>query len=106
VLRVRLILLTDILIVLITIVLYVLACDPLPPSPGKLKSWARAMIPTSPEPARPPSAAAEIDTESRAEPPKIWNEVAAKEVSKISSKREPLANLPLYPAAKVHHELS
>jgi hypothetical protein len=51
VLRVRLILLTDILIVLITTVLYVLACDPLPPCPGKLKSWARALAPARPEPA-------------------------------------------------------
>jgi hypothetical protein len=40
-LRVHIVLLTYLLIVLTTIVLYVLACDPLPPCPGKLKEWLR-----------------------------------------------------------------
>jgi hypothetical protein len=35
-------LLTEALIVLTTIVLYLLACDPLPPSAGKLWNWLRA----------------------------------------------------------------
>jgi len=42
-LRLRLALLTDALIVLITVVLYVLACDPLPPCAGKVKAWLHGM---------------------------------------------------------------
>jgi hypothetical protein len=33
------------LIVLTTIVLYVLACDPLPPCPGRVREWFRAFLP-------------------------------------------------------------
>jgi hypothetical protein len=35
-------LLTEALIVLTTVVLYVLACDPLPPCPGTVRAWFRA----------------------------------------------------------------
>jgi len=38
-LRIRIVLLTYSLIVLTTVVLYLLACDPLPPCPGKVKEW-------------------------------------------------------------------
>ena len=31
------------LILLTTVVLYILACDPLPPCPGKIKAWVRAL---------------------------------------------------------------
>jgi hypothetical protein len=41
----RVILLTEALIILTTAVLYLLACDPLPPSPGKVKEWLRGMVP-------------------------------------------------------------
>ncbi len=44
-LRVRIALLTYSLIVLTTIVLYLLACDPLPPCPGKVKEWLRGAVP-------------------------------------------------------------
>lgn len=44
-LRVPFILLTDVLIILTTVVLYVLACDPLPPCAGRVKEWLRAMSP-------------------------------------------------------------
>jgi hypothetical protein len=44
-LRVRFVLLTDALIVLTTIILYVLACDPLPPCASKIKVWLRAFAP-------------------------------------------------------------
>jgi hypothetical protein len=40
------VLLTEALIVLTTIVLYVLACDPLPPCTGKVREWVR--LPVSP----------------------------------------------------------
>jgi hypothetical protein len=40
-----LILLTYSLIVLTTVVLYLLACDPLPPSPGKVREWLRGAVP-------------------------------------------------------------
>ena len=42
------------LIVLTTLVLYLLACDPLPPCPGKLKVWLRGAVPAIPasEPSR------------------------------------------------------
>jgi hypothetical protein len=40
-LRVYTALLTYSLIVLTTVVLYMLACDPLPPCPGKLREWVR-----------------------------------------------------------------
>jgi hypothetical protein len=43
--RLPLILLTYSLIVLTTIVLYLLACDPLPPKPGKLREWLRGAVP-------------------------------------------------------------
>jgi hypothetical protein len=42
-LRLRLLLLTEALILLTTVVLYLLACDPLPPCAGKVKEWLRAM---------------------------------------------------------------
>ena len=38
-LHAQFVLLTNLLIVLTTVVLYVLACDPLPPSPGKVREW-------------------------------------------------------------------
>jgi hypothetical protein len=44
-LRVRFVLLTDALIVLTTIVLYVLACDPLPPCRSQVGVWLRALLP-------------------------------------------------------------
>lgn len=40
-LRVRFVWLTEALIIVTTMVLYVLACDPLPPCPGKVKAWLR-----------------------------------------------------------------
>jgi hypothetical protein len=45
VLRQRFILLTAALIILTTLVLYVLACDPLPPCVGKVREWLRGMVP-------------------------------------------------------------
>lgn len=42
-LRLRFVLLTEALLALTTLVLYVLACDPLPPCAGKAKEWFRAM---------------------------------------------------------------
>jgi hypothetical protein len=44
-LRLRFVLLTDTLIILTTIVLYVLACDPLPPCEGRVTAWLRALTP-------------------------------------------------------------
>ena len=41
ILRLRLVLLTEMLIILTTVILYVLACDPLPPCAGKEKDWFR-----------------------------------------------------------------
>jgi hypothetical protein len=43
-LPVRIILLTYLLIVLTTVVLYVLACDPLPPCTGKVREWFRGVV--------------------------------------------------------------
>lgn len=43
--RVHMALLSYSLIVLTTIVLYLLACDPLPPCPGKLPAWLRGATP-------------------------------------------------------------
>ncbi len=45
-LRMRAVLLSYCLIVLTTIVLYLLACDPLPPCAGKLKAWVRGLAPS------------------------------------------------------------
>lgn len=45
VLRAHFVLLTDALIILTTLVLYVLACDPLPPCAGRVTVWLRAMAP-------------------------------------------------------------
>jgi hypothetical protein len=42
-LRVRFVLLTEALIILTTVVLYVLACDPLPPCAGTVKDWVRGL---------------------------------------------------------------
>jgi hypothetical protein len=44
-LHLHFILLTEALIVLTTLVLYVLACDPLPPCAGTVKDWLRGMVP-------------------------------------------------------------
>jgi hypothetical protein len=44
-LHLRFIPLTEALIVLTTVVLYVLACDPLPPCAGKVREWLRGMSP-------------------------------------------------------------
>ena len=44
-LHVRFILLTEALIILTTVVLYVLACDPLPPCTGKVREWLARMAP-------------------------------------------------------------
>ena len=60
VLRQRFILLTAALIILTTVVLYVLACDPLPPCAGKVREWIRGMVP-----ARIASAANRLDALSR-----------------------------------------
>ena len=42
-LRIHLFLLTYVLILLTTIVLYLLACDPLPPCAGRLREWMRGL---------------------------------------------------------------
>jgi hypothetical protein len=44
--RVPLALLSYPLVVLTTVLLYVLACDPLPPCAGKLKVWVRGLVPS------------------------------------------------------------
>jgi hypothetical protein len=46
-LHVRFVLLTEALIVLTTVVLYVLACDPLPPCVGTVTEWLRGLVPAS-----------------------------------------------------------
>jgi hypothetical protein len=45
-LRVHVVLLTYSLIVLTNVVLYLLACDPLPPCEGKLKEWVQGSVPS------------------------------------------------------------
>ena len=42
-LHLRFVLLTEALIILTTVVLYVLACDPLPPCAGKVNEWVRGI---------------------------------------------------------------
>src|SRR6516165_1206102 len=49
-LHVRFALLTEALIVLTTVVLYVLACDPLPPCMGHVREWLRGMAPAADAP--------------------------------------------------------
>jgi hypothetical protein len=44
-LRFRGVLLSYSLIVLTTVVLYVLACDPMPPCPGRVREWLRMLMP-------------------------------------------------------------
>jgi hypothetical protein len=44
-LHLRFVVLTEALIVLTTVVLYVLACDPLPPCTSKAREWLRGMAP-------------------------------------------------------------
>ncbi len=44
-LHLRFALLTEALIVLTTVVLYVLACDPLPPCTGNVREWLRGIVP-------------------------------------------------------------
>ena len=50
-LHLRFVLLTEALIILTTVVLYVLACDPLPPCAGKVKEWLRGTAQAQPAPA-------------------------------------------------------
>jgi hypothetical protein len=54
-LEIRFLLLTEGLIILTTLILYVLACDPLPPCPGKVHEWLRGLSParTAKEPTLP-----------------------------------------------------
>jgi hypothetical protein len=49
-LHLRFVLLTEALIILTTLVLYVLACDPLPPCAGKVTEWFRVMAPAKTAP--------------------------------------------------------
>ncbi|HEX7136654.1 MAG TPA: hypothetical protein VF219_02345 [Vicinamibacterales bacterium] len=44
-LHARFVLLTDALILLTTLLLYVLACDPLPPCTSKVSEWLRGLVP-------------------------------------------------------------
>ena len=44
-LHLRFIVLTEALIVLTTVVLYILACDPLPPCAGRVREWLRGLVP-------------------------------------------------------------
>ena len=44
-LHLRFVLLTDALIILTTVVLYVLACDPLPPCASRVREWFRGTAP-------------------------------------------------------------
>jgi hypothetical protein len=44
-LHLRFVLLTDALIILTTVVLYVLACDPLPPCASRVREWFRGTTP-------------------------------------------------------------
>jgi hypothetical protein len=44
-LRVRFALLTELLLVVTTLLLYVLACDPLPPCPSRVREWIRQLAP-------------------------------------------------------------
>jgi len=41
----RFVLLTEALSILTTMILYILACDPLPPCAGKVREWLREMVP-------------------------------------------------------------
>ena len=45
-LPVRVVLLSYSLIVLTTVVLYLLACDPLPPCAGTVRQWLRGLVPS------------------------------------------------------------
>jgi len=42
------------LTVLTTVMLYLLACDPLPPCPGKVREWLRSLVPARRVPAAVP----------------------------------------------------
>lgn len=44
-LRLRFVILAYVLVVLTTVIMYLLAADPLPPSPGKLSEWLRRAAP-------------------------------------------------------------
>jgi hypothetical protein len=44
-LHVRFALLTEALIILTTVILYVLACDPLPPCASSVREWLRGLAP-------------------------------------------------------------
>ena len=55
--RLRLVLLSYLLIVLTTILLYLLACDPLPPCVGRLRARARATLRLRPARVRVPDSA-------------------------------------------------
>jgi hypothetical protein len=45
-LHLRFVLLIDVLVVLTTVVLYVIGCDPLPPCAGRVREWLRAVAAT------------------------------------------------------------
>jgi hypothetical protein len=44
-LRLRFVLLSYLLVVLTTVILYLMACDPLPPSAGKVRAWLQRAVP-------------------------------------------------------------
>jgi hypothetical protein len=54
-LRTSFVLFTEVLIILTTVVLYVLACDPLPPCTGEVKEWLRRLAPARSAKAQPAS---------------------------------------------------
>jgi hypothetical protein len=51
----RFALVTEALIILTTIVLYVIACDPLPPCTGTVREWLRGMVPAHNQHAQTPA---------------------------------------------------
>jgi hypothetical protein len=54
-LRLLLALLSYSLVLLTTVVLYLMACDPLPPCAGKVTEWLRGMVPSRLAPSESPS---------------------------------------------------
>src|SRR4051812_14560515 len=59
-LRLQVVLLSYLLIVVTTVLLYLLACDPLPPCAGRVREWLQKLVPARRASAEAPPAAREI----------------------------------------------
>lgn len=95
-LRAHVLVLSYALIVLTTVVLYVLACDPLPQCPGKLREWLRGLTPSrlAGSQSNPPSARARLTAATqRSAPSAVRMAIQQERAGRSALSRVPVAGI-------------